>query len=98
VRCQSCGKEIDDKAIVCYRCGEPTAVAARPVPPAGRRPRWGLIAIIAVIVGLAVWLVPMTPPDSPARMAAFAAVALATFVSVRLYGGRRPGRRGHRVD
>jgi hypothetical protein len=43
VRCQSCGKEIADKAIVCYRCGEPTAIPERPTAAAtGTTPRAGL--------------------------------------------------------
>jgi LPXTG-motif cell wall-anchored protein len=38
--CTACGATIADKAIVCYRCGAPTAVPARRggPPPASRRP------------------------------------------------------------
>lgn len=55
MRCQSCGKEIADKAIVCYRCGEPTAIPERPAstaagPAAGR----GLAAVWLWLVWVAV--------------------------------------------
>ena len=49
--CTSCGSTIADKAIICYRCGAPTA---QPVvrPPAASRPRrtWILVAVLAVVV------------------------------------------------
>ena len=83
--CSSCGASIADKAIVCYRCGTPTAI---PTPPARKlpppRPVWPAIASLLVIIALAVWLVPMTPPDSGVRYAAYAAVAAVTLIALRL--------------
>jgi hypothetical protein len=55
--CRSCSAEIADKAIVCYRCGTPTAEPVRRDVPAPRRSFWPIavvIAIAAASVGL--WL------------------------------------------
>ena len=50
--CRSCGAEIDAKAIICYRCGAPTAGASagrtRPV-----RRRIPVALVVAVIVAVA---------------------------------------------
>jgi len=86
MKCSSCGAEIADKAIVCYRCGTPTAMptpAARPAPP---RPRWLWPALLAVVVIIAIsgWVVLVTPPDSGARYAAYAALAIAVLAAMRL--------------
>ena len=48
--CGSCSAEIDDKAIVCYRCGAPTA---KPEVRTGREVRrrpWGWVLVIVVVV------------------------------------------------
>jgi hypothetical protein len=69
--CRSCGAEIATKAIVCYRCGTPTAeVAARPAARTGRS-RWAALPVMIVILVLGAWLIPMTTPGSPARIAAW---------------------------
>jgi hypothetical protein len=53
VKCRSCGHEIAANAIVCYRCGTPTAVETPARPPVetsrGRR-RTGLIVVLIVVV------------------------------------------------
>ena len=57
--CGTCGATIADKAIVCYRCGAPTAApvtrAVRPATP--RRSRAGalvllVIGVLLLVVGL----------------------------------------------
>ena len=69
--CRSCGAEIADKAIVCYRCGTPTAEAPiRPVSRTGR-PGWAALIVVLVIFVLGAWLIPQTTPGSPARIAAW---------------------------
>ena len=83
--CQSCGVEIADKAIVCYRCGAPTAVAPAPrtVRPAGRR-RWRVVA--GGIVALGVWLAVPGPAMSPVRAAAgLGAGALVVVIVMRVW-------------
>jgi len=52
--CRSCGATIADKAIVCYRCGTPTAAPAPTSAPVRGRPRWIAWLIVLVILVLAV--------------------------------------------
>jgi hypothetical protein len=50
--CRTCGKEIADKAIVCYRCGTATTEAKFKAPPA-RKPRSSttlLVNILAIVL------------------------------------------------
>ncbi|NQW02755.1 MAG: hypothetical protein HQ485_01870 [Acidobacteria bacterium] len=92
--CRSCGTSIADKAIVCFRCGVPTAdlpSTPRTLATTGGKP-WHRILIVFGLSGLGVWLIPLTPPDSWERGAAFVALAAAVFVSVRVSRGRRSGR------
>jgi hypothetical protein len=58
VTCQHCQTEIADKALICYRCGRPTA-APRVAPPAEgslfeRRRRSRAAIVAAVIAGVVV--------------------------------------------
>lgn len=82
--CRQCGTEIADKALICYRCGTPTAPPRdRTVPPPRRRP---LVATVAAVVGLVtagLLLIPRVPAGSP-RILALAGLALITFLTVRL--------------
>jgi hypothetical protein len=79
MRCRSCGLEIADKAIVCYRCGTPTMDAApRPARRASPRPGWMAVPLMALIIALAVWLVPRTPAGSVSRWLAWIGVVLVT--------------------
>ena len=83
MKCRSCGLEIADKAIVCYRCGTPTAETApvRPAPVRGR-PNWIAALIALVMIVLAVWLVPQTPPGTAERWGAWSAVVVVSAVMV----------------
>jgi hypothetical protein len=51
--CRTCGTEIADKAIVCFRCGTPTA-EPQPRTPPPRRSQSGLVASLLALVGLTV--------------------------------------------
>lgn len=62
MKCRSCAADIAEKAIVCYRCGTPTAEPGAAMP-AGRpsgRPGWLLAgiaaAILLVLIAWAVWI------------------------------------------
>jgi hypothetical protein len=59
VKCRSCSAEIDAKAIVCYRCGTPTAdpSALRPQPSgsASRARIWVVLAVVVVIAAFIYW-------------------------------------------
>jgi len=50
--CRTCGTEIADKAIVCYRCGTGTAEPVRK-PAALRRRRSRLLPVVLVLIVLA---------------------------------------------
>ena len=62
MKCRSCGAEIDAKAIVCYRCGAPTADPAslpkRAAPPR-RTALW--VAVAVVVAAIVVYLVYFRP-------------------------------------
>jgi hypothetical protein len=55
MRCRSCGTEIADKALVCFRCGTATTEAAfKPPAPARRGRRLGAVVVVLTVVLLAV--------------------------------------------
>jgi Flp pilus assembly protein TadB len=51
--CKSCGTEIADKALICYRCGTATFEARRkpPAPPARGRQLMLVVALILLTLG-----------------------------------------------
>ena len=55
MKCRSCGHEIAENAIICYRCGTPTA-AESPSKPSGRPKAGGVRTslVVAVIVAVLV--------------------------------------------
>ena len=77
MKCRTCQAEIAEKAIVCYRCGTPTAdlpSVPRTAPPPARRRPWWLFVLALVLAALAVWFVPDLPAESPLRWAIWGAV------------------------
>jgi hypothetical protein len=88
VRCESCGREIADKAIVCYRCGAPTAIPERrpaagdASPPRGG-PNWPLIASLIFALGVVVLFWRESAPTDYAVLAAAWAAVLASLWFVR---------------
>jgi hypothetical protein len=59
MQCVNCGATIAEKAIVCYRCGAPTALPAQTPkarPPASRVP-WtiAVVVVLAALVALGIW-------------------------------------------
>jgi uncharacterized membrane protein YvbJ len=60
MQCRSCGAEIADKALICYRCGRATTEAKYKPAPLRRqtsRSRIGvLILVVAVLLLLALYL------------------------------------------
>ena len=76
MQCRSCGTEIADKAIVCYRCGAGTTdPVRRPVPVAGgRKARPSLlVAILPLLLALSL-LVASDRTAHPTAMVTAAAV------------------------
>ncbi len=89
--CRSCGTEIADKAIVCYRCGAPTAEPRRrPLALGGRgrlAMRLSLLGAAAVIVAVAVLVLPRLSEGWPRAMG-WVSVVVVTFVVSRTIRGR----------
>jgi hypothetical protein len=86
--CRTCGTEIADKALICYRCG--TATTERRITPPSERPRRGpfplIVSMLLILIG-AVLAVPQIP-DETSRWAGWTvAVVLAVAAVVML----RPG-------
>lgn len=80
--CTSCGTEIADKAIVCYRCGQATVEAKRkPAPPPARGRSVVVTLALLVLLFAALFLGQAGTDQVPAivswTMAALAAVVLA---------------------
>ena len=67
--CRSCGLEIAEKAIVCYRCGAPTADprAAGPAHGPARRAKWQPAVLLGAAAVLAAWSLLRTTPEAPVR-------------------------------
>ena len=87
MQCRSCGTEIADKAIVCYRCGAGTTDPVRkpvPIPPAGGGWPSSLTVIVPFVLALTFILLsessdyPRTMTTVAALFAALGAVLLIT--------------------
>jgi hypothetical protein len=68
--CRSCGTEIADKAIVCYRCGAGTTDPVRkavPIKPAGSGWRSLAASAAPLPVAAALWVL-ADPSGHPAEM------------------------------
>jgi hypothetical protein len=87
--CRQCGTQIADKAIVCYRCGTPTAApSAR--PKAGRRPlARGPAALALVVLILAALIMGQVPTAAVPREVGYVLGALALAALGWQYFGRR---------
>ncbi len=55
MRCRSCGTEIADKALICYRCG--TATTEAKFKPAAPRRSLSAASLVATVVALALLVV-----------------------------------------
>jgi len=96
MQCGSCGAKIADKAIVCYRCGQATAIpaAARPprrTPVAAARP-WAAIVVLLVLAAAVGWFL-RGEAVSPAIRSLGYVVAAAFLGLAVFFTLRRPGPR-----
>ena len=88
MQCRSCGTEIADKAIVCYRCGAATSDPVRtpvPVRPAGASPFRFVGAALLVLAALYAWYFSQSAAD-PRRWQTIAAALLGAAVLVIVLG------------
>lgn len=57
MRCATCGTEIADKALICFRCGAATTQRRREPARLVRRRRWPWVVLLAAtLLGLIGWL------------------------------------------
>jgi hypothetical protein len=86
VTCRSCGAVIAEKAIVCYRCGAPTAAEPPPVRPAPSRGP-ALMVVLVVVIGIALgvagWMAAQTSVVLSRVVWVAAAVVLAVPILLR---------------
>jgi hypothetical protein len=82
MQCKNCGTEIADKALICYRCGEPTTAprVQAPPPPKARGPLSVIVAMLILIAVAVIGLPYLTP--GPERMAGWAALVIAVIIAV----------------
>jgi hypothetical protein len=74
MQCRSCGTEIADKAIVCYRCGAGTTdPVRRPVPIRATRRTWP--SLLGAAVPLVLALVLIVESDATAYPKAMVSIA-----------------------
>lgn len=83
MNCRHCGTDISEKALVCFRCGTPTAEPASPLAPArrGGQPGWavaltGLLVLVAAALFMARAAAGQVPATVSYAVAALAAVVL----------------------
>ncbi len=100
MKCRTCDTEIAAKALICYRCGNPTSTP-RVTPPgeAPARGPWPVVVAILTLIVVSLLALPQLPEGAP-RMAGWATVVVATVLTVwflrprrrrsRLLGRRRP--------
>jgi hypothetical protein len=91
VTCRACGAEIADKAIVCYKCGTPTAEeAVRPSARGHAGPNWLLVAILLLVLSACGWYASAAPAGSTSRWMGWGGLAVAAAgLVVTLLGGLR---------
>ena len=57
MRCATCGTEIAEKALICFRCGAATARRRREPARIGRRRRWPWVVLLGLaVLGLIGWM------------------------------------------
>ena len=57
MHCATCGTEIAEKALICFRCGAATARRRREPARIGHRRRWPWIVLAGLVaLGLASWM------------------------------------------
>jgi len=77
MQCRSCGTEIADKAIICYRCGAGTTDPVRkpvPIPPPGGAWPSMVMVIVPFVLALTLLLLSDTT-DYPETMTTAAALS-----------------------
>ena len=91
--CRTCGTEIAEKALICYKCGAATTdPVVRPPSSARKGSRAGLLVTFAALVLLAIVaavLARSSPSGTPPAITWIVAVVAIVIVSLRAYARRR---------
>jgi len=90
MKCRTCGTEIADKALICYKCG--TATTEAKYQPPARSSRSGLVATLVAIALILVMFVVMgrVATGETSQWVRIAAVVVAVvIVALRAYARRR---------
>ena len=93
MQCRSCGTEIADKALICYKCGTATTEAKyQPAPlPAGRA-RSGLVPTViavALLAAVVLYLERATAAGSQEWVSYATVAAAVLIIAIRAYARRR---------
>ena len=93
MQCRSCGTEIADKALICYKCGTATTDAKyQPAPLPGARSRSGLVPTmiaVALLVAAAIYLERASSAGSQQWVTYVAVSAAVIIIGIRAYARRR---------
>jgi len=63
--CRSCGAQIADKALVCYRCGKPTPVWGDARRRSSRKNGWRWVITVVIILLAVVYILFIRPAPAP---------------------------------
>ena len=93
MQCRTCGTDIADKALICYKCGTATTEAKyQPAALPRRASRSGLVATVvalALLVAAALYVERVSGAGTSQRVT-YAVVAIAVIIiGIRAYARRR---------
>jgi hypothetical protein len=93
MQCRSCGAEIADKALICYKCGTATTEARyQPAALPKGSSRSGLLATVialALLVAVALYVERISSAGSQQWVTYLAVAASVIIVGIRAYARRR---------
>jgi hypothetical protein len=91
--CRSCGTEIAEKALICYKCGGATADAVHQPPSAAPRPGRSSFVVtfvaLLLLAAVAVVLARSAPNGTPPAVTYIVAGVAIVIVGLRAYARRR---------
>jgi hypothetical protein len=92
MQCRSCGAEIADKALICYKCGTATTEAKyQPAPLPQGRSRSGLVPTVialALLVAAALYIERVSSAGTSQWVTYVAVAAAVIVIGIRAYARR----------